>query len=544
MKTQLAVMMTLFVGILFAQAEMNFSYEMKYGDGKQVKALTQDATDYSYFENLLEINTTFSNGLYLFTQLEYSEPPILGESIRGLNKFYLDYYWDRLYFKAGDIYSLQGRGLTLNLIQDQNIDYDNSVRGVEARYNVFDNLSLFTILGQTEYKFRSDPAERENDLSLDSKLEFIGFEYDHDLIGTTSTSILFNDISSDNTTDYKLTEYDFSWNRQIKNIDLFIEYVISNTNANVNTSGEKLYAMIYTDIFDYGITYEYKNYLLNHNYNIITANPPIVFRESSSTLVSSNAHAINWNDEIGHQIEINKKFSDHFIIQANTSLAYSHPKESSPKISIMDVLKMDGEADIYHQYPFRQTYVEASGWINDDNIYYKIGIDKFDDFKKYIDNAFSVSALTFPSLFTFNILKNSSVTIYAEYQAREEINRMPDLLVERTDNYTDQYYSLTYNHPSLFSVTYFYRQELYKGEWGEFWDELVGGDYDDLYGPPSNSGNIESWQGIDVTYKINTSTQISLFTGSQKGGLVCANGICAVQPGFDDGYKITFRSLF
>jgi hypothetical protein len=544
MKTRLAALIALLVGILSAQVEMNYSYEMKYGDGMQVTPLTQNTTDYSYFENLLEINTTFSNGLYLFTQLEYSEPPILGESIRGLNKFYLDYYWDRLYFKAGDIYSLQGRGLTLNLIQDQNIDYDNSVRGVEARYNVFDNLSLFTILGQTEYKFRSDPAERENDLSLDSKLGFVGVEYEHDLIGTTSTSILFNDISSDNTTDYKLTEYDFSWNRQIKNIDLFIEYVISNTNANENTSGEKLYAMIYTDIFDYGITYEYKNYLLKHNYNIITASPPIVFRESSSTLVSSNAHAINWNDEIGHQIEINKKFSDHFIIQANTSLAYSHPKESSSKISIMDVLKMDGEADIYHQYPFRQTYVEASGWINDDNIYYKIGIDKFDDFKKYIDNPFSVSALTFPSLFTFNILKNSSVTIYAEYQAREEINRMPDLLVERTDNYTDQYYSLTYNHPSLFSVTYFYRQELYKGEWGEFWDELVGGDYDDLYGPPSNSGNIESWQGIDVTYKINTSTQISLFTGSQKGGLVCANGICAVQPGFDDGYKITFRSLF
>ncbi|HIG51330.1 MAG TPA: hypothetical protein EYQ17_03545, partial [Candidatus Marinimicrobia bacterium] len=342
---------------------------MKYGDGKQVKALTQDTTDYSYFENLLEINTTFSNGLYLFTQLEYSEPAILGKTIRGLNKFYLDYYWDRLYFKAGDIYSLQGRGLTLNLIQDQNIDYDNSVRGVEARYNVFDNLSLFTILGQTEYKFRSDPAERENDLSLDSKLKFVGVEYEHDLIGATSTSILFNDISSDNTTDYKLTEYDFSWSRQIKNIDLFIEYVISNTNANENTSGEKLYAMIYTDIFDYGITYEYKNYLLNHNYNIITANPPIVFRESSSTLVSSNAHAINWNDEIGHQIEINKIFSDQFIIQANTSIAYSHSSGNNSTVSVMDVIKMDGESDIYHQYPFRQTYVEASGWINDDNIY-------------------------------------------------------------------------------------------------------------------------------------------------------------------------------
>ena len=183
MKTRLAALIALFGGILSAQLEMNYSYEMKYGDGKQVTITgpndpDPEEEDYNYIENILEINTTFSNGIYLFTQLEYSDPPVLGESIKGLSMFYLDYYWDRLYFKAGDIYSLQGRGLTLNLIQDQNIDYDNSVRGVEARYDIFENLSLFTILGQSEYKFRSNPTKREKDLSLDSKIEFAGFEYE------------------------------------------------------------------------------------------------------------------------------------------------------------------------------------------------------------------------------------------------------------------------------------------------------------------------------------------------------------------------------
>ena len=52
------------------------------------------------------------------------------------------------------------------------------------------------------------------------------------------------------------------------------------------------------------------------------------------------------------------------------------------------------------------------------------------------------------------------------------------------------------------------------------------------------------WMGADLSYKLNSETQISLFYGSQKGGLVCANGICAEQPGFEDGCKITFRSLF
>ncbi|MDP7028150.1 MAG: hypothetical protein QF380_07070, partial [Candidatus Marinimicrobia bacterium] len=130
MKTRLAILMALFSGFLSSQVEMNYSYEMKYGDGKQVTQLTQETTDYSYFENILEINTTFSNGVYLFTQLEYSDPPVLGEPLQGLGKFYLDYYWDKLYLKVGDVYSLQGRGLTLNLIQDQSIDYDNSVKGI------------------------------------------------------------------------------------------------------------------------------------------------------------------------------------------------------------------------------------------------------------------------------------------------------------------------------------------------------------------------------------------------------------------------------
>ena len=57
-------------------------------------------------------------------------------------------------------------------------------------------------------------------------------------------------------------------------------------------------------------------------------------------------------------------------------------------------------------------------------------------------------------------------------------------------------------------------------------------------------GKSNEWVGTDVSYKLNSETLISLFYGSQKGGLVCANGICAEQPGFEDGYKLTFRSLF
>ena len=52
------------------------------------------------------------------------------------------------------------------------------------------------------------------------------------------------------------------------------------------------------------------------------------------------------------------------------------------------------------------------------------------------------------------------------------------------------------------------------------------------------------WSGIDFTYNFNNSSQLSLFYGSQKGGLVCANGSCVIQPDFDEGIKLTYRTAF
>ena len=52
------------------------------------------------------------------------------------------------------------------------------------------------------------------------------------------------------------------------------------------------------------------------------------------------------------------------------------------------------------------------------------------------------------------------------------------------------------------------------------------------------------WDGMELSLKLSSTMQLSIFKGSQKGGLVCANGVCAVQPSFENGTKITFRALF
>ena len=137
MKTRLAVITALLWGILSAQIEMNYSYEMKYGDGMQVKPLTQETTDYIYFENLLDINTYYGDNLYIYTQIEYSNPPVYGNNRTSidsiLNTFYIEYLSDRYNIKLGDLYELYGRGLGFYTMQEQTIDYNNSVKGLTLK---------------------------------------------------------------------------------------------------------------------------------------------------------------------------------------------------------------------------------------------------------------------------------------------------------------------------------------------------------------------------------------------------------------------------
>ena len=42
----------------------------------------------------------------------------------------------------------------------------------------------------------------------------------------------------------------------------------------------------------------------------------------------------------------------------------------------------------------------------------------------------------------------------------------------------------------------------------------------------------DGYIGADITYYITGYNILSVFIGSQKGGLVCANGTCVYQPDF------------
>ena len=51
------------------------------------------------------------------------------------------------------------------------------------------------------------------------------------------------------------------------------------------------------------------------------------------------------------------------------------------------------------------------------------------------------------------------------------------------------------------------------------------------------------WFGIEFLKDFGSNHQLTVFYGSEAGGLRCANGVCAYQAPFTDGIKLTLRTV-
>lgn len=538
---------------LFSQIGMDFSYEMQYGNGKQVIGQASDdpkKAEYSYFQNILDMNTHIGDNIYVYTQLEYSNPPIYGFDRTTLDSlmtsFYLEFSNERLNVKIGDQYELYGRGLSYYSFQDQNVDYDNSVMGVSLGYHLNESLTFSTLIGSGEYYFRSNPVNRQADYEFDMNVGLGVIDYHNSFLGYFQSVLLIQRSSfsgdmikklclDDNelgeslkmtasqitnsgsclalqsmNDDINIRNYNLNWNHVLGPFDIYLDksWIIHDKILADEAFGSRFYASIYFDFFGTGITYEHKNYHAPYLVKSLS-NPPIAYREGSSILASRNSHSMNFGNEIGHQIDMNKSLSDNLNSIFNFSISYRHEEDGMEAADLIDIFSMKDNEIVKNYFPFRQIYMELNGWTLSDQLYFKIGLDHF---MEYLDGK-DIAAFTIPTQGVLEFQNGSSVTMYLEMQ-----NKIVEELGSEFE-YENQYVSLSYSHYGKVILTGFLDQER-------------------------KDGKQNQWLGSDVSWKINTKSMVSLFYGSQKGGLVCANGICAEQPGFDDGLKLTFRTLF
>ena len=515
------------VVLIFAQSESIISYEMKMANGK--------GNSRNFFENLVDINTFFDNDLYVYTQFEYSVPPLLGANNNDiddiLNIIYAQYSNDKYDLTLGNLYLLQGMGLSLHTFQNQDIDYDNSIYGIDINYHINDRFDIFSSIGYSNAKSRINPADIEPSISIKNNVGIVGTKYFHDFFELHYLAMTYNqfydsndliglmNLSNDlgnhlNTmSDYILNENpNFEMNNLEHNIglgfmigpiDLYLEksLVYYNKLLSERTDGYKDYMSLYANFLGFDILYEYKDYSTTMLHNVFS-NPPVVFKEPSSALIGRNLHTIDFSNEYGHQIDINRIFDNDLSLVISYAFALHH-REGYDDRDIFNSNTYDDLSLLSDLLPYEQYFIEFSNWSKNGKLYYRIGYDY------YYETSFekTIEAKTIPMQYAYKFRGGNSITIYAEVQNKYENHSY--------NEYEYIYLSPSYNHFGKWSLTLF-------------------GDVDlkdkDSY-------------AVDYTVNLNDS-QLSLFFGSQKGGLICANGSCIQQPDFEDGLKVTFRTSF
>ena len=163
----------------------------------------------------------------------------------------------------------------------------------------------------------------------------------------------------------------------------------------------------------------------------------------------------------------------------------------------------------------------------------------------------------------WNFGDGSSVLIYFEQQWREkELNQdINYLYVSETEfgisgeantegssleKANEQYLSISYKNKNYGTFTLFIDQEKNTKKYFDI-------DINEEIEIEKN----KRWNGFQWTYNFKTKEQtskitqylfgnskLSIFYGSQRGGLICANGICAIQPEFQNGFKISYNRMF
>ncbi len=529
---------------IYSQFDVDFSLESKFA--KDSNASFKNPT---FFENYLDVNL-YLDDLYIFTQLEYSSPPLMGPNQKSLsslvNMMYVEFFNDQVEMTLGSLYSMYGMGLSLHTYEDQNIDYDNSLYGIQTVYGLSDSYSLFMLAGKRDILSRVSPQETTPSISLKNRVLSIGFngigenlnfqymtmmyeqDYDYDdILSISSLPTILGQYLVDNhleamieyESDYKMKnlEHNIGFNFYSDFFEVVYEkaFVYYHKIYGERVEGYREYLSTYFDLFGFNFIIEHKDYNTPYLYSHF-ANPPIVSRESNSILSSRNMHTVNFNNEIGHQLEINKTFNTglNFIFNYAFALHYNANDEPDNFKSLYTYLmeSMVGLGNIVNNKnyisnfidykPYRQVYVEFSNWVQNEKLYYKVGYDYYHEY--FYDK--TILSKTYPMQFTYKLNTGSSVTVYFEVQ--DEI---------KSDLKHKYYYlSPSYNHFGKFTVTAFYDLEK----------------------------NGDSWFGVDYTVNLDDVNQLSVFYGSQKGGLVCANGSCVIQPDFEDGLKLTYRTSF
>lgn len=583
----------LFCNILFGQIQFSGNSQLKYGESK---------SGFNYNESLINTNIHYQS-FNVWSQFEFSQPPELGFSQDQLRKIRLEYLKGPTSIKLGDIYEIWGRGLILNQVDDQSIDFDNGIRGLY--FSLDKNNFHWNLLTGNSTLWKSSPSfPGYNNYSHN-------YETNHSIIGTNidwyrdSFDVGFSYLQSREK--HTLAPWEFPDTVHVAhrilggrisysnpNMDIFLEYADKQSTGfndlDFTRNGSGFYGNITSYFQDWTLSADYIRYGFAHlapdaftrwdfinNYGLILdyQQPAISNLLHATPLLGRVSHQFDFNNNLGYQLDLTgpgffgSTLTLHYSASSRTHIwesttDYNWFKDS--RFSWFPIQSPEG-------LPYQELYFEFNGSAFNDQLHYIISgartMDVTDIFQNlYVEQAHFLQykyqeAITFPTSFSWNLPNGMNVEIKWEYQEllrgtwsyADSANIIQyDSLKSDFDSY-DYDTGITTKRPKQYNQFFSVGLGLApKWSFSLLFDRVS---YDDSFDPYAINTDTSferflgqfislenTWAAMELVYNINSSHRLSIMYGSQKGGLLCSNGVCRIIEPFSDGFKLELTSLF
>ena len=548
----------LFFSTLFSQINISNELDVRYGNS---------SNDYNYNELILDSKITLFKTNYMIEGIfsfENSNPPEIGLDERGLRKYLIGYYNENFSMELGDIYQTWGRGLILNQLDYQNLDFDTGANGLGLKYSSSDfliNLIAGDLAISKSITSHANYDPRVPNYFID---QFIyGADINHNFPSFNYGLSILSVEEDSRDVHHSLSNFRFE--KSYSAGDVYLSFVrkdsekkdfdeniqgsgfyLSNTNFFKNWSITTAYRSMKMDINNPNIRHNQSD---NFGNALDIQRSPTGYYLHTFRLLSRTSQEVNLNDEIGIELQISGPLNEYNIVAIN------YLKSSSTKDWYQnwngDWLSEKNStfpSSKYSSYPFEETYLEFSGYSSSGDIYYKTGIDFQNKVFNVLTNgpefqSFEVSkSQTFPFLLSFKTNSQWSYDVQFEYQKlKTGFKRTTISDVDGIDNL----YSF---HSLLSKKEQINRFISFSANYNQSWTfnfsfETTNADESKLNDNTNdNFDSSNSWESIGVSYKFDSDDTLQLFYGSVRGGLDCTNGVCRYVQAFEDGLRIDYTS--
>ena len=550
-----------FFTIVYSQTDISNRLSVRYGDSNN---------EYNYSEIYFDTKIFLQKENYriesLFT-LEASNPPEIGLDINGLDRYLIGFYNGKFSFEIGDIHQTWGRGLLLNQLNYQNLDFATGSRGLGMQFDN-DSTVLNIIIGNVASRSSTtvlgnyDPRVPNHFVD-----EFIyGGDLSLDILKSTLGAAALIVDEKERSLSHVLTN--FRIDRPYKSGEFFMS-IVGKKSKKYNGMTEIFYeekdgAGFYVSSSNYiqnwSITSSYRNFKIDVNNPVNRDNmvnnygraldiqrSPSGFYEHTFRLLSRSSREVNLNDEVGIEIQLLGPLSN------NSNIAVNYMKSSSSKrwYNGIGVLTSDWSADNNFMpssnrssYPFEEIFVEFNGYNSNGNIFYKAGLDFQHEVFNVLSNSSEVKSfeinesITFPLLVNFNVNPLWNIEVQLELQKLKTGFETTTLSNGTVDNHS---------YTSLLSEEY--QKNLFialSANYNQKWSFNLSHESTNSDESLLDNGQNESfdssndWSSASIAYKFDSDHTLELFYGSIRGGLDCTNGVCRYIQAFDDGIRIDY----